>query len=71
MGRYDADYGTILLNKGNGKFEVIPLNGLAIKGQVRRIRPIQLGKGQSFVLGMNSDSLRMIQITTPSKLDSK
>ena len=71
MGRYDADYGTILLNKGKAQFEAIPLNGLAIKGQVRRIQPIQLGEGQSFVLGMNSDSLRIIQIITPKKPDSK
>ena len=71
MGRYDADYGTILLNKGKAQFEAIPLNGLAIKGQVRRIQPIQLGEGQSFVLGMNSDSLRIIQIITSKKPDSK
>ncbi|MEY4278653.1 MAG: hypothetical protein RL377_657 [Bacteroidota bacterium] len=71
MGRYDADYGTLLLNKGKGQFEAVPLNGLAIKGQVRRIRPIQLGKGQSFVLAMNSDSLRIIEFNTSSKLGNK
>jgi hypothetical protein len=62
MGRYDADYGTILLNKGKGEFEAVPFNGLVVKGQVRRIKPIQIGKGQSYVLGMNSDSLRIIQM---------
>ncbi len=62
MGRYDADYGTVLLNKGKGQFEAVPFNGLVVKGQVRRIKPIQLGKGQSYVLGMNSDSLRIIQM---------
>jgi hypothetical protein len=71
MGRYDADYGTVLLNKEKGKFEAVPLNGLAIKGQVRRIRPIQMGKGQSFVLGMNADSLRIIQFAMPSILGNR
>ena len=61
MGRYDADYGTILINKGKGDFEVVPFNGLVIKGQVRRISPIQIGKQKAFVLGMNSDTLRLIQ----------
>ncbi len=61
MGRYDADYGTLLLNKGKGDFEAVSFNGLAIKGQVRRVAPIQLGKQKAFVLAMNSDSLRVIQ----------
>jgi hypothetical protein len=38
MGRYDADYGTILLNKGNDNFVATTLNGLTIKGQVRSIK---------------------------------
>jgi hypothetical protein len=71
MGRYDADYGTLLINKGKGQFEANSLNGLVVKGQVRRIRPIQLGKGQNFVLGMNSDSLRIIQMLKPSKPGNK
>ena len=68
MGRYDADYGTILLNKGKGDFEVVPFNGLVIKGQVRRLAPIQLGSQNAFVLAMNSDSLRVIQF---NKLGNK
>ncbi len=61
MGRYDADYGTLLLNKGKAQFEAVPFNGLVVKGQVRKIKPIQIGKQNAFVLGMNSDSLRIIQ----------
>ena len=68
MGRYDADYGTILLNKGKGDFEVVPFNGLVIKGQVRRLAPIQIGSQNAFVLAMNSDSLRVIQF---NKLGNK
>jgi hypothetical protein len=60
MGRYDADYGTLLINTGTQNFDAAPLNGLSIKGQVRQIAPIQLNKQLAFVLGMNSDSLRLI-----------
>ena len=60
MGRYDADYGTLLINTGKQNFDAAPLNGLSIKGQVRQIAPIQLNKQLAFVLGMNSDSLRLI-----------
>jgi enediyne biosynthesis protein E4 len=61
MGRYDADYGTILLNQGHDSFVATPLNGLAIKGQVRHIRPIRLAGRESFVLVRNNDSARVIQ----------
>ncbi|MGV3657490.1 MAG: VCBS repeat-containing protein [Chitinophagaceae bacterium] len=60
MGRYDADFGTLLLNRGNGNFEAAPLNGIAVKGQVRYIKPIQLGKQQAFILAKNNDSTQVI-----------
>ncbi len=61
MGRYDADYGTLLINNGKQEFKATPMNGLSIKGQVRQIAPIQVNKKLGYVLGMNSDSLRLIQ----------
>ena len=61
MGRYDADYGTLLINNGKQDFKATPMNGLSIKGQVRQIAPIQLNKKIGYVLAMNSDSLRLIQ----------
>ena len=61
IGRQDADFGTILINKGNGQFEYQPFNGIAIKGQVRRIRPIQISKQKAFVLAKNNDSLMVIK----------
>ncbi len=60
MGRYDADYGTILINKGNGQFTTSSLNGLAIKGQVRSINPIKIGNKEAFLLACNNDSARVI-----------
>ena len=66
MGRYDADYGTLLLNKGKGNFEPVPFNGLAIKGQVRNIKPIRINNRQDFILAKNADSVRFISIHKPN-----
>jgi hypothetical protein len=61
MGRYDADFGTVLVNKGNGNFECETMNGLAVKGQVRHIRKIDLEKrGEAYILARNNDSLMVI-----------
>ncbi len=61
MGRYDADYGTMLINKGNGNFICQTLNGLQIKGQIRHIKPILIGKQQAYVIARNSDSAMMVK----------
>ena len=61
MGRYDADFGTLLINKGQGEFECQSLNGLAIKGQVRHIRPVSIRGQKAFVLARNDDSAMVIQ----------
>ena len=60
MGRYDADYGSILLNMGNGSFEYTTINGLQVKGQVRHIRPITVAKQQAYIIAKNNDSLMVI-----------
>jgi hypothetical protein len=64
MGRYDADYGTVLINQGKGQFKASPFNGLSVKGQVRNMKSIQIAGqiNRHFVLAINSDSLRLIQI---------
>lgn len=61
MGRYDADYGTILLNKGNGKFAAESINGLSVKGQVRHIKPVSIGRQRAYLLARNSDSAMLIK----------
>jgi hypothetical protein len=61
MGRYDADYGTMLINKGNAKFMAESMNGFNMKGQVRHIRSINIDKQQAFVLACNSDSAKVIR----------
>lgn len=68
MGRYDADYGTILINKGNGKFDADSINGLTIKGQVRHIQPITINHQQAFILAKNNDSTQIIKFKIPDTL---
>ena len=61
MGRMDAAYGTLLINKGDNNFEVTPLNGLAVKGQIRRIRPIEVNGKTAYILAINDEKARIIQ----------
>jgi hypothetical protein len=61
MGRYDADFGTLLINKGKGDFVCNTLNGLNIKGQVRHIQPININHQQAFFLARNNDSSMVIK----------
>jgi hypothetical protein len=61
IGRNDADFGTILLNKGRNDFESHILNGIQIKGQVRHVASIQLRNQTAYLLAKNNDSLQVIK----------
>ncbi len=61
MGRYDADFGIILINKGKGLFTCQILNGLAVKGQVRHIRKINVDNQEAYILARNNDSTMVIK----------
>lgn len=61
MGRYDAGFGTVLINKGNGKLEVSLINGLQIKGQARHILPLKIKNQKAFVIAKNNDSAMIIK----------
>lgn len=61
MGRYDADYGTILINHGDGSFSTESINGLAVKGQVRHIEKLKIAGKEAFILAKNNDSTMVIQ----------
>jgi hypothetical protein len=67
MGRYDADYGTILLNKGHDSLVAVPLNGVTVKGQTRHIGEIGIQNKKAFVLARNDDSVMVIRFVNPSK----
>ena len=60
MGEYDGDYGTVLINKGNGNFSCALFGGYVIKGEVRHIKKIKAGEKEAFILARNNDSLKVI-----------
>ncbi|MEZ4774184.1 MAG: VCBS repeat-containing protein [Bacteroidia bacterium] len=62
MGRYDADFGTVLINRGDGNFEVTHLNDIEVKGQVRKVRKISISGQESLILARNNDTLKVIQL---------
>ena len=61
IGRSDADYGTLLINKGGGNFDAQNLNGVTVKGQVRKSSKIMIGKEEAIVLARNNDSAMVIK----------
>jgi enediyne biosynthesis protein E4 len=61
MGRNDADFGTMLINRGKGNLETESINGLQVRGQVRHISRIYIGKKEAFILAKNNDSTEVIQ----------
>ncbi|MGZ3851908.1 MAG: VCBS repeat-containing protein [Flavisolibacter sp.] len=67
MGRYDADFGMILVNKGGGNFACESINGLQIKGQVRRIRNIKYKGAGAYILARNNDSTMVIRFADEKK----
>ncbi|HEV8083762.1 MAG TPA: VCBS repeat-containing protein [Chitinophagaceae bacterium] len=69
MGRYDAGFGTILVNKGKGQFLAESINGLQVKGQVRHIKKINLGKQYAYILARNNDSAMVIKFDYRQKIN--
>ena len=63
MGRYDAGWGTLLLNKGKGQFDVENTNGLLIKGQVRHIKKVAIAQQEAFILARNNDSVMVVKFS--------
>jgi enediyne biosynthesis protein E4 len=61
MGRYDADYGTLLINQGKGSFQAESLNGTQITGQVRHIKKLHIGGKETLILARNNDSTMVLQ----------
>jgi len=61
IGRYDANYGTVMLNKGNRRFEFMPpaASGLFITGEVRDAAMIENKNGKSIIIARNNDALQL------------
>lgn len=63
-GRFDAGYGTTLINKGGASFEnVLPLqSGLFVKGEARSVAQVHSANGiESIFVAMNNDRLRIFR----------
>ena len=61
LGRYDADFGSLLINKGQGSFDYQELNGTRMKGEIRHLQKIMLVTGvEAFIVAQNNDSLKLI-----------
>ncbi len=63
-GRFDAGYGTTLINKGNHQYTFMKTreSGLFIKGEARDIQNIVSANGNNYIIiGMNNDSLHLFQ----------
>jgi hypothetical protein len=63
MGRYDADYATLLINQGDNSFRTESLNGIQVKGQVRHAEKIKIAGRDAIVLARNNDSTMVIQFS--------
>lgn len=63
MGRNDADFGQFLKGDGKGKFIAVPnsKSGLLIKGEVRAILPIKVGRSLHYAFARNNASIEMVK----------
>jgi hypothetical protein len=61
MGEYDADYGTVLINKGDGNFSCSLLKGYNNIRELRHIKEITIGKQKAIMLAKNNDSAAIIR----------
>jgi enediyne biosynthesis protein E4 len=65
LGRNDADFGKILINKGNCRFEARNTEGVQVRGEVRRMLPIRIGKNQkyeAFLQAINNEKVKILII---------
>jgi enediyne biosynthesis protein E4 len=64
LGRYDADFGKVLINEGNGNFRVENPSGTIIKEEVRKSATILLGKQKekAIILARNNETVKVIKV---------
>lgn len=61
MGRYDADYGSLLINEGSGRFGYQQLNGVVLQGQSRKITKLNVSGNDAYIIARNNDSAKVLQ----------
>ena len=67
VGIYDASYGLLLKGDGKGGFQPIPAlqSGISIKGQVRDIKEIKIGKKEVLLFARNNEGLGFYEFEPP------
>ena len=68
FGRYNANRGIVLLGNGNGNFKYATQkeSGLSIRGNVRSLHKIKIGKSQSIIAGVNDTNALLLQLKQTS-----
>ena len=64
MGRYDADSGSVLINKGNGKFDLINMEGSPLKQEVRNIKKIKVAGVEYHLFAQNNGPLKILKLNS-------
>ena len=65
QGRYDASYGLFLRGAGDGRFAPVEMSrsGIALQGQVRRMRIVRTAGGRIVAVARNDDRVLMLRPT--------
>ena len=63
QGRYDASYGLLLRGTGGGRFTAVEMSrsGVALQGQVRRMRIVRTPGGRVVAVARNDDRVLMLR----------
>jgi len=62
MGRYDADYGCVLLNKGNLQFEYLKVNNKLLNNEIRKLSEIKIKNKSCVLVGINNDAVKVLTL---------
>jgi enediyne biosynthesis protein E4 len=67
MGVMDANYGQLLEGDGQGNFRYVPQpeSGLKLKGDVKSVQSVQVGKGTYLLVGVNNASVESYKLMKP------
>jgi len=60
MGRYDADYGTLIQFDSLGMAYKVPAEGLSISGQMRKLKMIKIGNESVILIARNNDTIKLL-----------
>jgi hypothetical protein len=69
LGRYDADYGSLIINE-DGKFKEQNIYPLQVKGQIRNIQAIQIGRDSCYIFAPNDDFFKVLNIQFNNEIQS-